>query len=309
MVRRQAGARALATILMLSGGKGFAQDAGGGPPASAERPASAQYDVPPRLIRNWSTSYTIPKHGPKKPPDDNVVLDILIDTKGRVTQARVVKSIPFYDDQAIASVKAWLFSPAMKNGEPVAVRQLTSIHFGKVIDREQVLLWDEQVAPSPAPVKAAEASVSVPVPVAKGPEAEPAAPEISVVAPAAPTPAVLSAAAGDVPRIELLSLETSGADFAGWLAQFGAEVARNWRGPKPADLGPACDGHFEVVVERDGSVPSGRVVKRSANAAFDRAGLKAFFDASFPPLPKAYPSPRATMLVRLSYGESASTTE
>jgi TonB family protein len=247
-----------------------ADKAGAGPPRpAAQRP----YDMPPRLIRDWSTPYTIPKHGPKSPPDDNVVLEILIDTRGRVAHARIVKSIPFYDDIAIATVKAWIFSPALKGGKPVAVRQMTSVHFGKVIDRERVLLWDEFVAPSPSPPEPVEAPAS---PAAQA-ASEPGAPRL---------------------RVELLGLDAQGADFAVWLEKLSADVARNWRGPRPSE-GSTSDGQFEVVVERDGSVSTARIAKRSGSADFDRAGLKALFGGPLPPLPDLYPAKRARMLIRI----------
>ncbi len=247
-----------------------ADGAGAGPPRP---PAQRPYDVPPRLIRNWSTPYTIPKHGPKKPPDDNVVLEILIDTRGRVAHARIVKSIPFYDDIAIATVKAWIFSPALKDGKPVAVRQMTSVHFGKVIDREQVLLWDEFVAPSPSASEPVETPASPAAPAAP----DPAAPQLSV---------------------ELLRLDAHGADFAEWWEKLSAEVTRNWRGPRPSE-GSTSDGQFEAVVERDGSVSTARIAKRSGSADFDRAGLKALFGSPLPPLPDPYPAKRARMLIRI----------
>jgi TonB family protein len=263
----------------------------GGGPVMAQRPGEAAraYDVPPKLIRNWSTPYLRPKHGPKKPPDDNVVLEILIDTRGRVTQARVVKSIPFYDDVAIATVKAWIFSPALKDEKPVTVRQLTSVHFGKVVDRGQVLLWDEFVAPSPAPSQAADAPDPLPTP---------ASPPASLPPPAT-QPRPLAPLAGPQPRMELLSVDTQGADFAGWIEKANDTVSRNWTGPKPSEAASASEGQFEVVVERDGSVSTARIVKRSDTAAFDRAALKVLFGTVLPRLPDTYPAPRARMLVRL----------
>jgi TonB family protein len=293
-------------MLLLSVGVVSAQEMGpAAPPAADERP-SAQYDVPPRLIRNWATPYTIPKKGPKRPPDDNVVLEILIDAKGRVARARVVKSIAFYDDIAIRAAKAWLFSPALKDGRPVAVRQLTSIHFGKMVSREAALLWDDLVAPSPTPSRPAESSVSASDPSAT----EPASPPPPESPSAAPGPVPSASAAGALaaaPGIEVLELDRKGAAFAHWLGTLAAEVSRSWRGSTHADLGSPCVGQFEIVVEADGTVSAARMVRRSGDAAFDRAALKALFGSRFSPLPEPGPPGNATILVQLSHGEPAAT--
>jgi TonB C terminal len=81
-------------------------------------------------------------------------------------------------------------------------------------------------------------------------------------------------------------------------------VARNWTGPKAAELTSACDGQFEILVERDGSVSTARIVKRSDSAEFDRAGLKVLFGSALPRLPDGYPAPRARMVVGLREGRA-----
>ena len=48
-----------------------------------------------------------------------VLLEILIDSHGRVADARVLRSIPQLDAAAIAAVRQWLFRPAIRNGRPV----------------------------------------------------------------------------------------------------------------------------------------------------------------------------------------------
>jgi len=44
----------------------------------------------------------------------------MIDITGRVVNARVVRSVPMLDAAAIQTVRQWVFSPAMKQGHPVA---------------------------------------------------------------------------------------------------------------------------------------------------------------------------------------------
>ena len=59
------------------------------------------------------------KHAPADAGFEGEV-EILIDSTGRVAKARVVRSIPMLDASALQTVYQWRFSPAIKNGHPVA---------------------------------------------------------------------------------------------------------------------------------------------------------------------------------------------
>jgi len=76
------------------------------------------YDQGPRPIK-----ITQPKYPPEafvKKIEGTVEVEILIDSQGRVAKARVVRSIPALDAAALQTVQQWVFSPAIKNGHPVA---------------------------------------------------------------------------------------------------------------------------------------------------------------------------------------------
>ena len=76
------------------------------------------YDQGPRPIK-----ITQPKYPPEafvKKIEGTVEVEILIDITGRVSKARVVRSIPALDEAARQTVLQWIFSPAIKNGRPVA---------------------------------------------------------------------------------------------------------------------------------------------------------------------------------------------
>ena len=60
---------------------------------------------------------------------DGDELEILIDPSGRVVNARVVRSIPLLDAAALQTVYQWVFSPAMKDGRPVATRAMAPVTF------------------------------------------------------------------------------------------------------------------------------------------------------------------------------------
>lgn len=59
-----------------------------------------------------------------------VVLDVIIDKTGRVLDPRIVRPMGLgMDEQAIASVQNWKFSPATRKGEPVAVEMGLEVQF------------------------------------------------------------------------------------------------------------------------------------------------------------------------------------
>ena len=80
--------------------------------------AVLDYDSPPRPIKITRPQY--PQEAFVKKIEGVVELEILIDASGRVSRARVIKSIPLLDAAAIQTVKQWVFSPAIKDGRPVA---------------------------------------------------------------------------------------------------------------------------------------------------------------------------------------------
>jgi periplasmic protein TonB len=76
------------------------------------------YDQPPRPIKITKPQY--PQEAFVKKIEGIVEVEILIDASGNVARARVVQSIPALDQAALQTVYQWRFSPAIKNGRPVA---------------------------------------------------------------------------------------------------------------------------------------------------------------------------------------------
>jgi periplasmic protein TonB len=76
------------------------------------------YDQPPRPIKMVKPQY--PQDAFVKKIEGVVEVEILIDSTGRVIQARVVRSIAQLDAAALQTVYQWIFSPAVKHGRPVA---------------------------------------------------------------------------------------------------------------------------------------------------------------------------------------------
>jgi protein TonB len=85
------------------------------------------YDSAPRLIKQTRPQY--PQEAFIKKIEGTVTLEILIDAAGRVPRARVLQSVPALDAAALACVKEWIFSPAMKHGRPVNTVATAPVHF------------------------------------------------------------------------------------------------------------------------------------------------------------------------------------
>lgn len=59
-----------------------------------------------------------------------VILQIVVDTNGNVTDARVVKALGLgLDEKALETVRTWKFKPGLRNGTPVPVRVLVEVTF------------------------------------------------------------------------------------------------------------------------------------------------------------------------------------
>ena len=62
----------------------------------------------------------------------DVVLDALIDAQGHISRLSVAKSLgPNVDSQVIATVQTWTFTPATRNGTPIASEQELLFHYEK----------------------------------------------------------------------------------------------------------------------------------------------------------------------------------
>jgi TonB family protein len=76
------------------------------------------YDEAPRLLRQ--TRPIFPYEVRQRGIQGIVMVEFIIDERGRVAYAEVRESIPGLDEAAVACVKEWSFAPAKKAGKPVA---------------------------------------------------------------------------------------------------------------------------------------------------------------------------------------------
>jgi TonB family protein len=81
---------------------------------------ASEVDSKPRLIRQMPVTY--PYDAREKRIEGEVIVKVLIDTKGKVSKVETVTSEPegIFDENAIKSVKNWQFRPGILGGELVS---------------------------------------------------------------------------------------------------------------------------------------------------------------------------------------------
>jgi protein TonB len=61
--------------------------------------------------------------------EGTVVLEAVVDTAGRVTQLRVLRSVPLLDQAALDAVRQWRYTPSQYYGRPVSVLMTVTVRF------------------------------------------------------------------------------------------------------------------------------------------------------------------------------------
>jgi periplasmic protein TonB len=85
------------------------------------------YDQGPRPIKLTKPIY--PQEAFVKKIEGSVLVEILIDSQGRVVRARVIQSVPLLDAAALQCVYQWVFQPAVKHGRPVPTIAHAPVNF------------------------------------------------------------------------------------------------------------------------------------------------------------------------------------
>ena len=99
----------------LGGGRRGYRGAGGGVTA----PVRTVYVLP---------QYTQPAVDKKL--QGTVLIDAVVDEQGIVRIPRILRSVPMLDQAALEAVRKWRYSPALENGQPVAIKMTVSVNFG-----------------------------------------------------------------------------------------------------------------------------------------------------------------------------------
>ncbi len=82
---------------------------------------------PPKKLRDVKPIY--PPEAQSAGIQGVVILEVTIAADGRVSDARVLRSIPPLDDAALAAVRGWEFTPTLLNGVPVPVIMTVTVNF------------------------------------------------------------------------------------------------------------------------------------------------------------------------------------
>jgi TonB family protein len=94
-------------------------------------------DVPVRVGGNVRPPNKIKDIAPVYPDEARaagvqgvVILEITIDVNGRVSEARVLRSLPMADQAALDAVKQWEFEPTVLGDKTVPVKMVATVNFG-----------------------------------------------------------------------------------------------------------------------------------------------------------------------------------
>jgi protein TonB len=82
---------------------------------------------PPTKIRNVQPIY--PQIAQSARVQGIVVIEATIDPSGKVTEARVLRSIPLLDQAALDAVRKWEYEPTMLNGVAVPLIMTVTVNF------------------------------------------------------------------------------------------------------------------------------------------------------------------------------------
>ena len=72
---------------------------------------------------------TYPEEALRERVSGMVILEAVIDTNGTVRSAKVLRSVPLLDAAAVEAVKAWRFTPVLRDGVPIPVLMTVTVNF------------------------------------------------------------------------------------------------------------------------------------------------------------------------------------
>ena len=81
----------------------------------------------PKKLKNVAPEY--PDIAKQARVQGIVILECTISPQGRVTDVKVLRSIPLLDEAARAAVLQWVYSPTLLNGVPVPVIMTVTVNF------------------------------------------------------------------------------------------------------------------------------------------------------------------------------------
>ena len=98
------------------------------PPPPPVKPVHVGGEVrEPRKVVDAAAVY--PPLARKAQLEGGVILEATIDTRGRVQDTRVLRSVPLLDEAALEAVKKWVYTPTLLNGVPTPIIMTVTVTF------------------------------------------------------------------------------------------------------------------------------------------------------------------------------------
>ncbi|HEY6552625.1 MAG TPA: TonB family protein, partial [Vicinamibacteria bacterium] len=135
-----------------------------GSPGGADEPVVAgQNNVPaPKKTKTILPEY--PPEAQARGQRGIVIVELVIDTAGKVSSAQVIRSIPPFDEAALAAVRQWEYEVTRVDGKPVSVKLTVPITFAmkipEIASRQEGIPELRAGAFPPVPADAREAGVA-----------------------------------------------------------------------------------------------------------------------------------------------------
>jgi protein TonB len=98
------------------------------PPPPPVKPVRVGGDIrEPRKVKDVAPVY--PAVAVHARVEGIVIIEATIDPRGRVVNATVLRSLPVFDEAALAAVKEWVYTPTLLNGTPTPVIMTVTVKF------------------------------------------------------------------------------------------------------------------------------------------------------------------------------------
>lgn len=98
------------------------------PPPPPAEPVRVGLDVrEPRKVKDVPPVY--PSVAAQSGLEGVVVLECVIDPRGRVADVKVVRGLPLLDEAAVEAVRRWVYTPTLVNGVPTSVIMTVRVRF------------------------------------------------------------------------------------------------------------------------------------------------------------------------------------
>ena len=100
------------------------------PPAVIQKPGPVRVaDLPVAPRKTVDARPVYPDIARLARVEGTVVMEAVLDPSGRVTQLRVIQSVPMLDQAAMDAVRQWRYTPSTYGGQAVSVLMTITIRF------------------------------------------------------------------------------------------------------------------------------------------------------------------------------------